>query len=511
MTTDFSKYDANQLPSAEVLGRQRYAIVVADWNNDITYPMMFGAIETLTKHGVPVENIDVLHVPGAVELTYGAARIMKEERIDAIIAIGCVIQGDTPHFDYVCQSVTQGVAILNAQGKVPVIFSVLTVKEKQQALAVKDAAGVRNLEKIVRAASDELMVVVSAMGKTTNALERVVEFLDAGKEEAALNQWVDIIDYHVAIMKELGLKPGSDIRLQGEIPFDPQLSLDENYDQVVSLGEIMSTQIVAVYLLKQGLSVEWWNIRAGWERPNRPKIVIAQGFIGGTSEGKRTTLGREGSDYTAALLGNYLDAESVTIWKDVPGILNADPRLEPDTILIPSLRYQDAVELSYSGAQIIHPKTIRPLENKKIPLFVKPFGDPEAEGSKIAADGVGPIDVPVYIWRKNQILITMRAKDFAFVLEESLSEIFEIIHRHRLKVALIQSSAVTISVCVDNTRFVPEAIEELNQHFNVTYNDHLSLLTIRGTTPEILERAKAGRTIMLSQTTRRTARLVVKE
>lgn len=400
---------------------------------------------------------------------------------------------------------------------------------------MKDAAGVRNLEKIVRAADDELMVVVSAMGKTTNALERVVEFLDAGKEEAALNQWVDIIDYHVAIMKELGLKPGSDIRLQGEIPFDTQLPLDENYDQVVSLGEIMSTQIVAVYLLKQGLSVEWWNmpkllrtddtwreakvdnatsaatIRAGWERADRPKIVIAQGFIGGTAEGKRTTLGREGSDYTAALLGNYLDAESVTIWKDVPGILNADPRLEPDTILIPSLRYQDAVELSYSGAQIIHPKTIRPLENKQIPLFVKPFGDPEAAGSKIAADGIGPIDIPVYIWRKNQILITMRAKDFAFVLEESLSEIFEIIHRHRLKVALIQSSAVTISVCVDNTRFVPEAIEELKQHFNVTYNDHLSLLTIRGTTPEILERAKAGRTIMLSQTTRRTARLVVKE
>lgn len=401
--------------------------------------------------------------------------------------------------------------------------------------SVKDAAGVRNLESIVRAAGGDLMVVVSAMGKTTNALERVVEFLDAGKEEQALNQWIDIIDYHVAIMKELGLTPGSDIRLQGEIPFDPQLSLDENYDQVVSLGEIMSTQIVAVYLLKQGLSVEWWNmpkllrtdetwrearvdnatsaaaIRAGWERANRPQIVVAQGFIGGTADGRRTTLGREGSDYTAALLGNYLDAESVTIWKDVPGILNADPRIEPDTILIPSLRYQDAVELSYSGAQIIHPKTIRPLENKQIPLFVKPFGDPEAAGSKIAADGIGPIDVPVYIWRKNQILITMRAKDFAFALEESLSEIFEIIHRHRLKVALIQSSAVTISVCVDNTRFVREAIEELQQHFNVTYNDHLSLLTIRGTTPEILERAKAGRTIMLSQTTRRTARLVVKE
>ena len=401
--------------------------------------------------------------------------------------------------------------------------------------SVKDAAGVRNLERIVRMAGSDLLVVVSAMGKTTNALERVVEFLDAGKEEQALTQWVDIIDFHVAIMKELGLQPGSDIRLQGEISYDPERPFDENYDQIVSLGEIMSTQIIAVYLLKQGLSVEWWNtpkllrtdatwrearvdnetsrtvIRAGWDRPQRPSIVVAQGFIGGTADGRRTTLGREGSDYTAALMGNYLDAESVTIWKDVPGILNADPRIEPNTVLIPSLRYQDAVELSYSGAQVIHPKTIRPLENKQIPLYVKPFGDPEASGSRIATDGVGPIDVPVYIWRKNQILITMRAKDFAFVLEESLSEIFDIIHRHRLKVSLIQSSAVTISVCVDNTRFVPAAIEELQAHFNVSYNDRLSLLTIRGTTPEILERAKAGRTIMLSQTTRRTARLVVKE
>jgi aspartate kinase len=336
-------------------------------------------------------------------------------------------------------------------------------------------------------------------------------------------------------MKELGLQPGVDIRLQGEIPYDPTKPYDENYDQVVSMGEIMSTQIIAVYLLKQGLSVEWWNmpkllrtddtwreakvddqhssavIRAGWDRPQRPTVVIAQGFIGGTADGRRTTLGREGSDYTAALLGNYIDAESVTIWKDVPGILNADPRIEPNTVLIPSLRYQDAVELSYSGAQVIHPKTIKPLENKSIPLFVKPFGNPEAAGSRIAADGIGPIDIPVYIWRKNQILITMRPKDFGFVLEESLSEIFDIIHRHRLKVSLIQSSAVTISVSVDHTRFVPEAITELQKHFNVSYNENLSLLTIRGTTPEILEKAKAGRTIMLSQTTRRTARLIVAE
>ena len=401
--------------------------------------------------------------------------------------------------------------------------------------SVKDANGVRNLERIVRMESGDLMVVVSAMGKTTNALERVLESLAAGKDEQALGQWVEIIDQHVAIMKELGLQPGVDVRLQGEIPYDSARTYDENYDQLVSMGEIMSTQIIAVYLLKQGIPVEWWNmpkllrtddtwreaqvdnatsaatIRAGWDRPNRPRVVIAQGFIGGTEDGRRTTLGREGSDYTAALMGNYLDAESVTIWKDVPGILNADPRLEPDTILIPKLRYADAVELSYSGAQIIHPKTIRPLENKRIPLYVKPFGEPTATGSCISDETKEPINVPVYIWRKNQILITMRAKDFAFVLEESLSEIFDIIHHHRLKVSLIQSSAVTISVCVDNTRFVPEAIKALNEHFLVTYNDHLSLLTIRGTTPEILERASNGRTVMLSQTTRRTARFVIKE
>lgn len=404
--------------------------------------------------------------------------------------------------------------------------------------SVKDAKGVRNLQSIVQLEYEkgtELMVVVSAMGKTTNALEQVLNELVAGNEQQALEQWIQIIDSHVAVMKELGLQPGVDVRLQGEIPYDPQRSYDENYDQIVSIGEILSTQIIAVYLLKQGMRVEWWNmpkllrtdntwreakvddaysqriIQAGWKRPQRPQIVVTQGFIGGTADGQRTTLGREGSDYTAALLGNYLDADSVTIWKDVPGILNADPRIEPNTILIPSMRYMDAVELSYSGAQIIHPKTIKPLENKHIPLYVKPFGDPTASGSCISADAKGPINVPVYIWRKNQILITMRAKDFAFVLEESLNEIFTIIHNHRLKVSLIQSSAVTISVCVDNTSYVPAAIEALQEHFNVSYNDQLSLLTIRGTTPQIIEEAKANRTVMLSQTTRRTARFVLKE
>ena len=400
--------------------------------------------------------------------------------------------------------------------------------------SVKDANGVRNLKEIVAQSSDDLMVVISAMGKTTNALERVVAALAQDDEQTAEQEWLNVLDQHVYIMQDLGLKPNLDVRLPLMPEYNKDWSYDQNYDQIVSLGEIMSTQIVAVFLLKSGIPTEWWNmpkllqtdsmwreaqvdlqassqiIRAGWERTTRPHVVVTQGFIGGTKDGLRTTLGREGSDYTAALLGNFLDADSVTIWKDVPGILNADPRLVSDTVKIDNLTYHDAVELAYSGAQVIHPKTIRPLENKKIPLYVKPFGAPTATGSVIT-DRAEPISVPVYIWRMNQVLITLRAKDLAFVLEESLSYIFGIIHANRLRVSLIQSSAVTISVCVDKTRFVPQAIEQLQDMYRVTWNENLSLLTIRGTTPDILKREQEGRDILLSQLTRRTAKLVIKD
>jgi aspartate kinase len=270
------------------------------------------------------------------------------------------------------------------------------------------------------------------MGKTTNALERVVAALAQKDETTAENEWLGILDMHVHMAMELGLKPNEDIRFPMMPEYDHACSYDQNYDQIVSQGEILSTQIVAVYLLKSGIRTEWWNmpkllrtdntfreaqvdmqtsaqvIRAGWDRPNRPNVVVTQGFIGGTADGLRTTLGREGSDYTAALMGHFLDAESVTIWKDVPGILNADPRLVANTVKIDRLTYYDAVELAYSGAQVIHPKTIRPLENKKIPLYVKPFGDHTAPGSVIT-DQAEPISVPVYIWRANQVLITLRA------------------------------------------------------------------------------------------------------
>ncbi len=398
--------------------------------------------------------------------------------------------------------------------------------------SVQQAEGIRNLARIVSLAASELVVVVSAMGKTTNALERVLNALWQDDKATALREWADLIDYHKRVLGELGLS--DEVLPVGELPAlaDPT-NYDKSYDQLVSLGEIISTAIVNAYLRTQGIASVRLDmthllrtddtyreatvdreeserlLRAAVAETGAPVFVV-QGFIGGTKDGLRTTLGREGSDYTAALVGNMLDAESVTIWKDVPGILNADPRLMAHTVLIPRLSYNDAVELAYSGAQIIHPKTIRPLENKRIPLYVKPFADPTAAGSVISAETTAHIEVSVYIWRKNQILITLRAKDFAFVLEESLSHIFEIIHRHRLKVSLIQSSAVTISVCVDQSTYLPAAIEELQAGYKVTYNDGLSLLTIRGTTPEIIAEETQGKTVLLSQTTRRTARFVLR-
>lgn len=399
--------------------------------------------------------------------------------------------------------------------------------------SVATSEGISNVARIISLCEDDVLVVVSAMGKTTNALERVLDALMADDRVLAQKEWDSIVAYHDAVIDRLSL-PHDTLPFRSVPSLWDKSDYDLSYDQLVSLGELISSAIVQACLLSQGidcdrldmtrllrtdhtyrdarvdLAVSQALLRQALQESTK-RVHVLQGFIGGTEDGLRTTLGREGSDYTAALVGNFVDAESVTIWKDVPGILNADPRLVPHTVLIPELRYSDAVELSYSGAQIIHPKTIRPLENKHIPLYVKPFGDPAAPGSKIHADAKGPIQVPVYIWRKNQVLITVRPKDFAFVLEESLNTLFEIIHRHRLKVSLIQASAVTISVSVDHTRYVAAALEELAERFTLNYNGGLSLLTIRGTTPRILEQETQGREILLSQTTRRTARLLIKE
>jgi len=401
--------------------------------------------------------------------------------------------------------------------------------------SVKDAAGIENVRRIVVTETDKLVIVVSAMAKTTNALEAVANAHWEHRTDEAIERLAAVKRFHYDVATELGLPENTsettaEDLIRGLMPYQ---NYDEWYDSIVCLGELLSSRILSDYLTKSGIENEWLSMpnllitdatyreaKVDVEESQRrirkaildssSRVFVAQGFIGGTIEGFRTTLGREGSDYTAALLANFLDAESVTIWKDVPGILNADPRLVNNTVLIPELSYREAVELAYSGAQVIHPKSIRPVENKKIPLYVKPFSNPSAAGT-IICETDRKVEVPVYIWRKNQLLITMRAKDFSFILEESLSHIFDIIKRHRLKVSLIQSSAVTISVCVDHTRYVTDAINELRVAYAVTYNEGLSLLTIRGTTPEILKHEHEGRSILLTQTTRRTARLVIKD
>ncbi len=425
--------------------------------------------------------------------------------------------------------------------------------------SVRNAEGIRNMMEIVQHENDDLIVVVSAMGKTTNALENVVNAAFAGNQQEAFEALDVVRQYHYELLQtlyptgyvfqqakvELYLKDITELlhdfwnRQHAYESAEHQLSMnyDAFYDSIVSFGELISTHLIFLAFVKAGVPCELMHMPTllrtdntfreakvdmdeskkllcdfldkGQRTKDKGTLYIAQGFIGGTAQGERTTLGREGSDYTAAVLANLVDAESVTIWKDVPGILNADPRLFEKTILIPELTYYDAVELAYSGAQIIHPKTIRPLENKHIPLYVRPFAAYHEAGSVIKDTTAKPIDVPVYIWRKNQILITVRPKDFGFVLEESLHNLFETIQEHRLKVSLIQSSAVTISVCVDNSRYLQPAIEELQQSYAVTFNENLSLLTIRGTTPAVIQEVTEGKNILLSQTTRRTARFVI--
>lgn len=408
--------------------------------------------------------------------------------------------------------------------------------------SVRSAEGIRNIVKIVSLVDDDLFIVVSAMGKTTNAMEVVLENFMKADREAALVKLDEVETYHNDIIaelfkdKEAGL---SVIRpLLNEIKEIIENGVGDDYDRwydkLVSYGEIISTKIVSAYLAESGILNQWLDMRgllvtdSNFREANvrmdesskrlteaadfqLHKIYIGQGFIGANVKGDPTTLGREGSDYSAAVVGNLLSAESVTIWKDVPGILNADPRIFPDTVHIPELTYLDAVELAYSGAQIIHPKTIKPLENKKIPLYVRPFGSPTESGSVIKATTARPIDVPVLILRKNQVLVTMRPRDFSFVLEESLSKAFAIMNKHRLKVSLIQSSAVSISVCVDNSRYLSGALDELANEFKVNYNEKLELLTIRGTNPEIVNKTTTNRNILLAQKTRRTARYLMLE
>lgn len=412
--------------------------------------------------------------------------------------------------------------------------------------SVKDADSVKNVASILKMYPGEpLVVVVSAMAKTTNALEKVVKAYCSGSGEA-LTLLNEVKKFHSDILDELFPEPNAEVygkvnnffvEIEWVLDEEPR-EYDFVYDQIVSVGELISTTIVSCYLDEIGMAVKWLDIRdciltdnnyregkVNWSESagraqsvipalinERNPIVVTQGFIGATSENYTTTLGREGSDYTAAILAYILEAESVTIWKDVPGVLNADPKFFNDAQKLEQLSYHDAIELAYYGASVIHPKTIKPLENKNIPLYVKSFLQPQAKGTIIGKDLQTKPQVPSFIFKTEQVLISIAAKDFSFIAEENLSAIFFCFAKLGVKMNLMQNSAISFSVCIDDDPFkTPKLIEMLKRDYWVRYNSGLQLYTIRYYYPSTIETLSQGRDILLEQRSRTTAQLVMKE
>jgi aspartate kinase len=411
--------------------------------------------------------------------------------------------------------------------------------------SVKDAAAVRNVADILRLFPGEsLIVVVSAMGKVTNSLERLTEAFCTKKEDAE-NVLTEIKNYHFDILAELFPDKNHSVyteisntfvELHWAIEEDPSPDYNYDYDKIVSMGEIISTKIISAYLNENGLKNTWWDVRGlvqtdntyregkvDWELSQklvskdllpalskRGSIVITQGFLGGTSENFTTTLGREGSDYTAAILAFTSNAESVTIWKDVPGVLNADPKWFDQTEKLEQISYQDAIELAYYGATVIHPKTIKPLQNKKIPLLVKSFLHPQEKGT-IINDVQSHLPIPCFIFKINQVLLSISPKDFSFIMEENLSEMFNLFAERQVKVNVMQNSAISFSVSVDNDpRKLPELIKSLQKDYRVLYNENLELVTIRYYDQATIDRVTSDKKILLEVKSRYTVQLVVK-
>lgn len=405
--------------------------------------------------------------------------------------------------------------------------------------SVKSAEGVKNLEYIIRTKIFDGIIVISAFGKTTNHLESLVEAIFK-KEETTFYKILDEVrSYHYNILNQL-FDSGHTIYGQVDSLFynieerysSENRDYDFLYDQVVCYGELLSTRIVSAYLSLAGLSNEWVDIRDHIQTNNlfrealvdwnisyknirrsfvhEERLYITQGFIAGTNDGLTTTLGREGSDYTAAILANSLDANAVTIWKDVSGVLNADPRYFENPEKIDKISYQEAIELAYYGAKIIHPKTIKPLQNKGISLYVQSFLEPDNSGSVIANFPSYNEDRPIFILKEKQVLISIIPKDFSFVFEELMSSIYALFAEYKIKVNLIQNSAINFTVCVDegNSK-ISNLIEELRKNFKVLYNQGLELVTVRHYNEKSLVNLLKGRNILVEQRSRHTAQFVL--
>lgn len=408
--------------------------------------------------------------------------------------------------------------------------------------SVKDAAGVMNVHDILlKVGHENVVIVVSAMGKTTNALEIVIKnYFDKSNQLQSSIQ--DVRKYHNAILLELFenenhlvFKEVNHLFLELELFLNSNKSPNYNfvYDQVVSLGELVSSTILTHYMNEKGIKTNWVDVRnliktdnnyrdanVNWELTQakisknikKNELNITQGFIGSDENNFTTTLGREGSDYTAAILAYALNAESVTIWKDVAGVLNADPRYFENAQLLHQISYREAIELAFYGASVIHPKTLQPLQRKEIPLFVKSFLDPLKPGTSVSKGADLVPELPCFIVKKQQLLISLSSIDFSFIMEENISEIFHLFHKNKIKVSLIQNSAISFSVCVEDKFGNFEALKTiLSKKFKVAYNENVSLYTIRHFNESAIAMIEQNKTILVKQISRETAQIVAKE
>ncbi|MCK8523785.1 aspartate kinase [Aquimarina sp. D1M17] len=407
--------------------------------------------------------------------------------------------------------------------------------------SVKDANAVRNVARVLKKTGcQELVVVISAMGKTTNALEKIVDsYL---QNDSDLKERIEYLyQYHLTILKELFENEQHSIYTKVRDLFsDLSTTLDRNksrqydyiYDQIVCYGELVSTTIISAYLNENELINDWLDAReliktdasyrdaeVDWERTQRiildkintNGLTITQGFIGSDTNNFTTTLGREGSDYTAGIFAYCLGADSVSIWKDVPGVLNGDPRVFEDTQLLTHVSYSEAIELAFYGASVIHPKTIQPLQRKEIPLFVRSFLNPDTPGTSVKKGQPLEPYIPCFIVKKDQILLSLSSLDFSFIVEENISELFGLFHKHHIKVDLIQNSAISFSVCLDDKfdQFIG-LLPQLKAKFRVSYNTGVSLFTIRHFTEEAIGSLEKNKEILLKQITRETYQMVAK-
>ena len=409
--------------------------------------------------------------------------------------------------------------------------------------SVRDAKAVQNVTTILRSyADDQLVIVVSAMGKTTNALEEIIQACWDKKAYQFDTKTQEIKDYHGTIITDLGL--ANDVELQQNITavFDImqhhfQAPAPDNYDflydQIVGLGEVISTYIVDTYLRNEGMDSQWLDARKlirtdnrfrdadiDWKKTalllkiateNPRNIYVIQGFIGHTPEFLTTTLGREGSDFTAAILAYCLDAEDVSIWKDVPGMLNADPKEFENTIKLDTISFNEALELAYYGASVIHAKTIKPLQNKGISLHVKSFNDPTLPGTVIQSSTTYDNLVPSFIMKQDQLLVSFKTRDFSFIVESHLGDIFQRLSKLGVKIHIMQNTALSFSIVIDSKRVnIQQILEEFSSEYEVRYNSGLQLLTIRHYTPEIIQELVGEKEILMQQYSRSTTRLILK-